>query len=89
MTKNLNMQNEFIFLKKVVYACEIVYLGQFYTVLLYSFKLWVPGISVTTMATTTPTVTGVNTVVDIINAGKLHLYYRLGIHRKQSSLFYL
>jgi len=54
-----------------------VYMRHFNTVLLYSFKLWVPGISVTNMATPTPTVTGVNTVVDIINAGKIPFHYRL------------
>jgi len=52
------------------------------TVLLYPFKLWMPGKSATPMATTTPTVKGVNTVVDIMNAGKTTLQYRLGIHRK-------
>ena len=61
-------QNDFF------HTCEKVYMRQFNTVVLYSFKLWVPGISVTTMAIPTPTVTGVNTVVDIINAGKLHLH---------------
>ena len=51
-------------------------------VLLYSFKLWVPGISVTTMATLTPTATRVNTVVDIINAGKVLSFCDKRKHKK-------
>jgi len=41
------------------------------------------------MATPTPTVTGLNTVVDIINAGKKIEHYKLGKHRKFSILFWV